>query len=309
MPNPDTAEPWPALPLEAWRDTCATLHLWTQIVGKVRLAYAPWINHSWGITLRVSARGLSSGPIHDGGRAFQLELDFLDHCLLLQSSAGTVERVALRPRSVADFYREVIDRLHAIGHAPRLHTMPNEIADAIPLDRDEQHAAYDPDFAQRFWRVLLQSDRVLNVFRARFIGKSSPVHFFWGSFDLAVTRFSGRHAPPHPGGVPHLPDDIAREAYSHEVSSLGFWPGSGPIDYPAYYSYAYPEPDGFGVAPVQPAAAFYHPDLREFVLPYEAVRSAPDPDHALLAFAQSTYEAAANAANWNRAELEWTPLR
>jgi hypothetical protein len=295
---------WPTLPLEGWADTYATLHLWTQIVGKIRLVTTPPINHCWNVTLYVTARGLTTGPMPHGERTFQIDFDFLDHELRVAASDGATGSVPLRPQSVAAFYRGLSEGLDRLGLSVRIHKKPNEVAEPIPFDRDERHAAYDPDAAQRFWRVLQQSDRVFQRFRARFIGKCSPVHFFWGAPDLAVTRFSGRPAPVHPGGVPGLPDRVTRDAYSHEVSSAGFWPGGGPIAYPAYYSYAYPEPPGFAQAPVEPAAAFYSTDLREFLLPYDAVRTAASPDDALLAFLQSTYEAAANAAAWDRRAVE-----
>ncbi len=297
-------EAWPSLPLDDWKDTYATLHMWTQIVGKIRLTLSPWINHSWHTTLYVTARGLTTSPIAYGTRVFQLDFDFIDHRLLVQTQDGGRRAVELRPRAVADFYREVLAALGELGITVRIHTGPNEVPDPIPFEKDVQHAAYDAGSANRFWRILVQADRVLTAFRARFIGKCSPVHFFWGSFDLAVTRFSGRRAPTHPGGVPHLPDAVTREAYSHEVSSCGFWPGGGPVPYPAFYSYAYPAPAGFRDAPVRPAAATYNADLGEFLLPYDAVRTAGDPDHVLLEFLQSTYEAAANLGAWDRAALE-----
>jgi len=297
---------WPPLPLGDWSETCATLHRFTQIVGKVRLACTPWINHSWHVTLYVTARGLSTGPMAHGARSFQLDFDFVAHRLAVREMGGERREIELRPRSVADLYAELMRHLDELGLGVDLVTRPNEVEDATPLDRDTRHAAYDPQAAHRFWRVLLASDRVLRRFRSRFHGKSSPVHFFWGSFDLAVTRFSGRPAPEHPGGVPNLPDAVTREAYSHEVSSAGFWPGTpgGPVDYPAYYSYAYPTPDGFAGAPVRPRAAAWETTLGEFVLPYDAVRQAPAPEETLLEFLQTTYEAAADAARWNRAELE-----
>ena len=299
------AEPWPSLALDDWKETYATLHRWTQVVGKIRLAQTPWINHSWHVTLYVTGRGLTTSPIPYGTRSFQLDFDFVDHRLVIETAAGDGRTIALRPMSVADFYVQVFEALRALDLDVRINTIPNEIPDdATPLDQDRRHAAYDPEYANRCWRVLLQSDRVFTAFRARFLGKCSPVHFFWGSFDLAVTRFSGRRAPRHPGGVPRLPDIVTREAYSHEVSSAGFWPGSGPIPYPAYYSYAYPTPEGFGDARVRPGAAFFSRDLGEFVLPYDSVRSAKDPDAVLLDFLQTTYEAAADRAKWNRAELE-----
>jgi len=297
-------DPWPSLPFDAWRDTCATLHLWTQIVGKIRLAQSPWINHSWHVTLYVTARGLTTSPVPYGARTFQIDFDFIDHRLTIQSSDGRGGAMPLRPQSVAAFYRRLRRELEALDLDVRIHASPNEVMDPIPFERDEQHAAYDPDYANRFWRVLVQSDRVFKQFRARFAGKCSPVHFFWGAADLAVTRFSGRPAPAHPGGMPHLPDAVAREAYSHEVSSCGFWPGGDPFPHPVFYAYAYPEPPGFAQAPVAPRAAFYSGELREFLLPYDAVRQDESPDDTLLAFLQSTYEAAADLAEWDRPFLE-----
>ena len=304
MPNPSNAEAWPSLPLEAWSDTCATLHLWTQIVGKIRLAQSPWINHSWHVTLYVTPRGLTTSPIPYGNRTFQIDFDFIGHELSIQSSDGGVAGLALQPQSVATFYRRLQNEMAKLDLRVNINGKPNEIADPIPFDQDESHKAYDSVYANRFWRVLVQADRVFKEFRARFVGKCSPVHYFWGAPDLAVTRFSGRPAPQHPGGVPHLPDRVAREAYSHEVSSGGFWPGGAPVAYPVFYSYAYPEPSGFASAPIKPGAAFYSKDLREFILPYDAVREAESPDGALLDFLQATYEAAANLANWDRDFLE-----
>ena len=300
----DHSDAWPPLPYEAWSDTLATLHLWTQIVGKVRLAQSPWVNHSWHVTLYVTARGLTTSPIPYGTRTFEIEFDFLDHRLAVTTGEGPVAHVPLEPQTVSRFYRRLTEALNGLGLHVRIHAKPNEVADAIPFDRDETHRSYDADYAARFWRVLVQADRVLKVFRARFAGKCSPVHFFWGAADMAVTRFSGRPAPEHPGGIPNLPDRVTREAYSHEVSSAGFWAGGGPIAYPAFYSYAYPEPAGFSTAPVRPDGAFYSQDLREFILPYDTVRLAASPDDALLEFLQSTYEAAARLAAWDRAALE-----
>jgi hypothetical protein len=274
-------------------------------VGKIRLVQTPWINHSWHVPLYLTARGLTTGTIPHDDQIFQIDFDFFDHQLRIVTSAGQERTVALQPRTVADFYRAVMAALAELGVAVRIHTMPNEIPDAIPFEQDDTHGAYDAEAAQRFWRVLLQSDRVFREFRSHFCGKVSPVHFFWGSFDLAVTRFSGRSAPTHPGGVPNLPDDVAQEAYCQEVSSAGFWPGTG-LGYPAFYSYAYPTPEGFKDAIVQPEAAFFHEGLGEFVLPYEAVREAADPDQALLGFLHSTYEAAAELAGWNVAGLKQT---
>ena len=302
--NVSNAEAWPSLLFEAWSDTCATLHMWTQIVGKIRLTQSPWINHSWHVTLYVTTRGLTTSPIPYGNRTFQIDFDFIGHQLAIQSNDGGVAGFSLQPQSVAAFYRRLQNEMTKLDLRVNINQKPNEIADPIPFDQDETHAAYDPVYANRFWRVLVQADRVFKEFRARFVGKCSPVHYFWGAPDLAVTRFSGRPAPEHPGGVPHLPDRVAREAYSHEVSSCGFWPGGGPVAYPVFYSYAYPEPSGFASAPVKPSAAFYSKDLREFILPYDVVREAESPDETLLDFLQTTYEAAANLANWDRNFLE-----
>ena len=311
MRTPVTQPVWPELPLEAWQDTAATLHLWTQIVGKIRLARTPWINHSWHVPLYVTSRGLTTSPMPYGAGTFDIDFDFIDHRVVIRTSGGREGAVTLRPQSVSAFHRALFEELDRLGLAVTIHGSPNEVDPAIPFAEDETHAAYDAEFAHRFWLALLQADRVLRDFRASFIGKCSPVHFFWGSFDLAVTRFSGRPAPPHPGGIPNLPDRVVREAYSHEVSSAGFWPGGGPHPFPLFYSYAYPEPAGFAGAPVRPDGAFYSRDLREFVLPYDAVRTAASPDRALLAFLQSTYEAAAGLGGWDRAALERTewPIR
>jgi hypothetical protein len=297
-------EPWPSLPLEAWAETCATLQLWTQIVGKVRLAQSPWVNHSWHVTLYVTARGLTTSPIPHGIRTFQIDFDFIAHQLLVQSSDGGIGGFALEPQSVATFYRRLMEEMEKLGLHVDIYRMPNEIENPIRFDQDETHRSYDPEYANRFWRILVQADRVFKEFRARFLGKCSPVHFFWGAADLAVTRFSGRRAPEHPGGIPHLPDWVTREAYSHEVSSCGFWPGGGAVPHAAFYSYAYPAPAGFADASVKPGAAFYSADFGEFILPYDAVRQAESPENMLLDFLQSTYEAAANLANWDRGALE-----
>ena len=299
-----TASAWPRLRVEDWTTTRDTLHLWTQIVGKVRLAQSPLLNHWWQVTLYVSPRGLTTGAIPEGNRLFDMEFDFIDHALWIRTSDGHTRQVMLRPVSVAEVFADVTIALSELGIAVEINEMPNEIPNAIPFSQDRIHTVYDPDYANRFWRVLLRTNAAFRRFRTAFLGKASPVHFFWGSFDLAVTRFSGRRAPVHPGGIPHLPDTVVREAYSHEVSSAGFWPGGGPIDYAAFYSYAYPAPDGFAAAPVRPAQAFFSKAMGEFILPYDAVRTAPDPDAALMEFLQSTYEAAANAAGWDRASLE-----
>ena len=278
--------------------------MWTQIVGKIRLTRTPWINHSWHVTLYLTSRGLTTSPIPHPAGIFEIRFDFIDHKLRILKSDGAVQVIELRPKSVASFYREVMAALSELKIDTRINTTPNEVEPAIPFDEDDKHRSYDPEYANRFWRVLLQSARVFQEFRSRFCGKCSPVHFFWGSFDLAVTRFSGRLAPPHPGGVPNLPDAITREAYSQEVSSLGFWPGNAAVPTPVFYSYAYPEPPGFAEAKIQPDAAVYEPKLREFILPYEAVRTAENPDQALLEFAQSAYDAASKLGKWDRASLE-----
>ena len=298
------SNPWPALPFTEWQDTAITLHMWTQIIGKIRLTLSPWTNHSWHVTLYVTARGLTTSPIPHGNNIFEIRFDFIDHQLRIMKSDGAVRVLKLHPQSVAQFYGEVMKTLTDLDLPVTINTTPNEIENPIPFDEDEEHHSYDREYANRFWRVLVQSDRVFKEFRSRFCGKCSPVHFFWGSFDLAVTRFSGRPAPPHPGGVPHLPDAITREAYSQEVSSLGFWPGNAAAPTPIFYSYAYPEPSGFAEAKIQPAAAFYEPKLREFVLPYDAVRTAEKPDEVLLDFAQSTYDAASTLGRWDRDALQ-----
>ena len=295
---------WPELPYSAWRETCATLHLWTQIVGKIRLSLTPWLNHSWHVPLYVSARGLTSSPIFNGERALEIEFDFLDHVLRIEASEGSRRQIELHAKPVARFHAELMAAVADLGLKLEINEKPSELPEPIRFSEDFVHAAYDREYARRFWQVLLQADRVFKIFRTGFIGKCSPVHFFWGSFDLAVTRFSGRSAPLHPGGVPNLPDSVTREAYSHEVSSAGFWPGGGAIDYPAFYCYAYPAAKDFSTVPVRPEAAFFSQDLSEFILPYDAVRTARAPDGALLDFLQSTYEAAATTGNWDRAALE-----
>ena len=294
---------WPELHYDAWRDTAQTLHLWTQVVGKVRLATTPWLNHSWHVPLYVTARGLTTSPMPHGERTFEIAFDFVDHRLQFTVSDGKTAELPLTPRSVAQFKKAVLETLQTLGVPTAIRDFPCEIADAVPFSADHVHAAYDPDAAHRFWRALVQADRVMKQFRTGFIGKASPVHFFWGSFDLAVTRFSGRRAPLHPGVAPGVAKIVMQEAYSHEVSSAGFWPGGGGVD-ASFYSYAYPSPPGFASAAVRPATAQYNEAMGEFLLPYEAVRTAPDPDAALLAFLQSTYEAAADLAHWDRAALE-----
>jgi len=278
--------------------------MWTQIVGKVRLARSPWTNHSWHVTLYVTARGLTTSPIPYGSRTFEIEFDFVSHRLTVQSSDGRTGGFALEPQSVATFYGRLMGEMAKLDLHVDIHRRPNEVPHSIRFDEDEVHCAYDAEYATRFWRILVQADRIFKKFRSRFIGKCSPVHFFWGGPDLAVTRFSGRRAPEHPGGIPNLPDWITREAYSEEVSSCGFWPGGGPIPYAAFYSYAYPEPSGFATSRVLPDAAFYSGDLREFILPYDAVRQSQSPDDTLLEFLETTYAAAADLGGWNRASLE-----
>ena len=295
---------WPGIPLAAWAESCATLHRWLQIVGKIRMVHTPPVNHWWHSTLYVSPRGVTTRQIPALPRAFEIEFDFIDHVLVIRCNDGSMRRMQLRPRSVADFYRELQVHLRDLAIDMPIVARPNEVPDAIPFDRDERHASYDGEYVNRFWRSLLSADRVFRKFRTSFIGKCSPVHLFWGAPDLAVTRFSGRTAPPHPGGIPNLPDSVTREAYSHEVSSAGFWPGGGAIDYPAFYSYAYPPPEGFAAAAVRPSVAFYSNDLGEFILPYDAVREAAAPEAMLLEFLQTTYEAAADLGKWDRAALE-----
>ena len=289
--------PWPPLAYADWADTAQTLHMWTQIVGKVRMVATPPINHSWHVPLYVTARGLSTSPVPSEAGAFEIELDFVEHRLRILTTEGTVHSFKLEPMTVATFYEKVMAGLAEIGVTVKINTKPNEVAEPIAFPNDTTHHSYDSAAVERFWRVLVDTGRVLTRFRARFVGKVSPVHFFWGAIDLAVTRFSGREAPPHPG-APGLPLQVARDAYSHEVSSAGFWPGGSGFD-AAFYSYAYPEPEGYAQAAVKPAAAFYSADLREFLLPYEAVRTSASPDDTLMEFLQSTYDAAANLGHWD----------
>ena len=295
---------WPALAYEEWRETAQTLHLWLQIVGKIRLMRCPWVNHSWHVTLHATARGLGTPLMWHESRSFQIELDFIDHQLSILADDGRSATLPLKPQTTATFYRKVMGELDKLGLSVQINTMPNELPDPIRFNEDEVHRSYDPEYANRYWRILVQTERVFERFRARFIGKSSPVHYFWGSADLAVTRFSGREAPLHPGGVPYLPDWVTREAYSHEVSSAGFWAGGEQYPRAIFYSYAYPEPPGFSDQSVSPSAARYDNALKEFVLPYEEMRTAASPDSALLDFLQSTYEAASNLASWDRAALD-----
>lgn len=306
LPSSAAAD-WPELPFGEWADTLETVHMWTQVIGKVRMELSPWSNHSWSVPLYLTSRGLSTSPIPYGGRTFEIEFDFVEHRLPIRTSDGQARDVSLEPKSVARFYHEVLDALRSLGIDVTIHTLPNEIEDPIPFPEDEVHGSYDADHVARLFGALVQADRVMKTFRAGFVGKASPVHFFWGSFDLAVTRFSGRPAPEHPGGIPHLPDAITREAYSHEVTSCGFWPGNRGAPDPIFYAYAYPTPDGFSEAAVKPDAAFWLADLGEFALPYEAVRGAADPDTDLLAFCQTAHDAAAERLGWDRSALEWEP--
>jgi hypothetical protein len=299
----DAATVWPDLHYSTWRETAATLQLWTQIVGKVRLTLTPWLNHGWQVPLYVSARGLSTSPIPVGNEILEIEFDFIGHRLVARTSRGEERTLPLVPQTVADFHLRVIELLNGIGVAVAINEMPNEVPNPIRFSQDRTHAAYDAAAAHRFWRALVQADRNFKLFRTGFLGKASPVHFFWGSFDLAVTRFSGRPAPLHPGGVPGLPDAVTREAYSHEVSSAGFWPGSDSFPHAAFYSYTYPEPSGFRDRPVTPGAHF-DVSLGEFILPYDTVRAAANPDALLLDFLSTTYAAAAEAGGWDRATLD-----
>jgi len=288
---------WPELPLAAWQDTYSTLHMWTQIVGHIRMVLTPLVNHWWNVTLYVTARGLTTSPIPYRGLVFEIRFDFLEQKLLIETSDGAVRTMELAPRSVANFYSELMQQLHSLDIEAKIHGSPDEVANPIPFAEDETHKSYDADYAHRFWRILVSVHSVLQEFRAHFIGKCSPVHFFWGSFDLAVTRFSGRRAPGRA-------DPISREAYSHEVSSAGFWPGGGEIQGPAFYSYTSPEPAGFKTYPVSPDSAFYHKGVGEFLLMYDDMRKASSPETELMEFLQSTYEAGANLAKWDRAALE-----
>jgi hypothetical protein len=297
-------ETWPELPLNEWRTTCETLHMWTQIVGKTRLALAPMQNHWWQVVLYVTSRGLTTSPIPNGTRTFEVDFDFIDHGLVVRTSAGATRTMPLEPRTVADFYVEYRELLQSLDLEVRIYPVPVEVARAIPFAQDREHKSYNADYANRFWRVLAESDRVLQRYRGQFLGKSSPVHFFWGGLDLACTRFSGRTAPRYSGTVPNCPQSVMIEGYSHECASMGFWPGSDALPEPAYYAYSYPEPAGYGDRAVEPAEAYYHSGLGEFILPYSAVRTAASPDDAILAFAQSTYEAAADLAKWDRKALE-----
>lgn len=308
--NSGDAAAWPAIPLDAWQETHDAVHMWFQIAGKVRLACSPWLNHSWHATHYVTSRGLTTSPIPlphvAGDGTFEITFDFIDHELRVHTSDGRSATLPLHAESVASFHDRFMRALERLGVVVRIHGRPNEVPDPIAFVDDTRARPYDADAANRFWQALVHADRVLNEFRTRFIGKSSPVHFFWGAPDLAVTRFSGRRAPPHPGGVPNLPDWVAREAYSHEVFSCGFWAGGGAVSYPAFYAYAYPEPEGFSAARVAPDAAYYSTELGEFILPYDAVRESPSPDDTLLAFVESAYAAAAEHGEWDRAAVEWS---
>jgi len=299
------AADWPRLPSGQWGDTVETLHMWTQVVGKVRMEISPWVNHSWSVPLYLNARGFTTSTIPYGARTFEIDFDFVDHVLPIRASDGQTNVLTLQPKSVAQFYHELLETLSEMGLDVSIHTVPNEIPDPIAFPEDEVHRTYHSEHAHSLWSALVQADRVMKVFRARFTGKVSPVHFFWGSFDLAVTRFSGREAPAHPGGVPGLPDEITREAYSHEVTSCRFWPGNREAPDPIFYAYAYPMPEGFSESSVKPAAAFWLEDLGEFALPYEVVRTSDAPDATLDAFFESTHAAAADLARWDREHLEW----
>lgn len=298
-----TSNSWPSLPLEEWKDTYATLHRWTQIVGKIRLALAPNRNHWWNTTLYVTPRGLTTSSMPYNDKLLQIDFDFIDHLLLIQTSDGSTQKIFLKPYPVAEFYKEIMTALRTLEMPISIWTTPVEVPDRTPFDKDFKHTAYDPEYAQRAWHILVQASRVLGEFSSRFIGKVSPVHFFWGAFDLAVTRFSGRTAPLHPG-APYMGRFVAVEAYSHEVSSCGFWPGGDPINEPVFYAYAYPEPQGFKDYPILPPEAFYHKEMREFILPYDIVRTSDSPDKVLMSFLESTYEAEAISANWDRSTLE-----
>ncbi|HEY9687916.1 MAG TPA: DUF5996 family protein [Coleofasciculaceae cyanobacterium] len=301
--SPIPSTDWPELPWSGWDETASTLQLWLQVVGKIRLVLATRINHWWHVTLYPTCRGLTTSPMPYGARMVQIDFDFTSHQLYFQSSDGFRESFPLEPMSVADFYQKVMGKMTQMGMPVKIWTMPCEIPDAIPFDQDHQHAAYDAAYVTRFWKILVQTDRVATKFRSRFTGKVSPVHFFWGGFDLAITRFSGRIAPRH-ASVPGVPDSVVQAAYSHEVSSFGFWPGGSVLQEPVFYAYAYPAPPGFSDATVRPDGAYFFQTLGEFVLPYEAVRLSNEPDQTLLDFMQSTYEAAADLGRWNRCELE-----
>lgn len=297
---------WPSIPYAQWRETCTALHLWCQIIGKYRLAHTPWVNHSWHATLYVTPRGLTTGPVPDRG-LITVSLDFCDHTLVVEAEGGARAIVRLQPMTIAEFFSRTKESIQAVGGRPTINGVPNEVADRIPFANDHTKRPYDADAVRRFHQSLVCVSRVFNQFRTAFLGKVSPVHLFWGSFDLAVTRFSGRKAPLHPGGVPNLPDSVTREAYSHEVSSAGFWPGGLGAEDAMFYSYAYPAAAAFSRQKVDPAEAWFDDKLGEFLLPYEAVRQSDDPERALLLFLESTYRAAADTSNWPRSELECRP--
>ena len=298
-----TNNQWPTLPLTEWKDTYDTLQRWTQIVGKIRLALTPMVNHWWNSTLYITPHGLTTSTMYYNGRLVQIDFDFLSHLLLIVTTDNPTKSITLRPCSVAEFYNETMKALKSLGILVTIWTTPVEIPDRTPFEQDNKHTSYDPEYVQRFWRILTQASHVFSEFRSRFIGKVSPVHFFWGAFDLAITRFSGRKAPLHPG-APYCAPFVMHEAYSHEVSSCGFWPGGGPIKEPVFYAYSYPEPQGFKEYPIQPSEAFYNNEIGEFLLPYEVVRTSKSPDETLMSFLQSTYEAAATKAKWDRNTLE-----
>ncbi len=302
-------ERWPEIPYAEWRETCSALHLWTQILGKYRLAHTPWINHSWHATLYTTPRGLTTGPVPDSGVLVTARLDFCDHVFVAEAEGGARTTFPLQPMSIAEFFAKATDAIRSVGGTPAMHGVPNEVADPVPFESDEAQRPYDARAVQRYHRALVSVTRVFELFRTAYLGKVSPVHLFWGSFDLAVTRFSGRPAPVHPGGVPGLPDDVSREAYSHEVSSAGFWPGGGGVEEAMFYSYAYPAPDGFKDRKVEPEAAWFDDKLGEFLLPYDAVRRSSDPEETLLLFLNTTYGAAADTGNWPRSTLECAPGR
>jgi hypothetical protein len=298
---------WPELPFAEWKDTAATVHMWLQIVGKIRVACVPWVNHQWHITLHLTSRGLTSRPIPWEGRAFQVDFDFVEHAAIISVSDGQQDHLELRPRSVADFYHELMTKLTGLGIPVTIHAVPNEVADPIPFADNERDGEYQSHYVNRFWRILTSSAWAMNDFRGQFVGKCSPVHLFWGAMDLAVTRFSGARAPEHPGGVPFLPDWVTREAYSHQVSSAGFWAGGESHPQPIFYSYAYPSPSGYSDVRVRPGSARWDSDLSEFVLPYDAMRTGGSPDADLMEFLESTYAAAADLGGWDREQLEWKP--
>ena len=298
---------WPDIPYPPWRETCTALHLYTQIVGKYRLARTPWVNHSWHATLYINARGFTTGLVPDRPGGVEIAFDLIKHAVVGTATDGRTAAFPLGPMSVAQFHQHCLELIGSLGATPEFHGRPNEVPDPVPFADDLAERPYDADAVTRFFQATVAIDRVLKRFRTAYIGKVSPVHLYWGSFDMAVTRFSGRRAPLHPGGIPALPDEVTREAYSHEVSSAGFWPGGGAIDFPAFYSYAYPAPDGFADAQVAPGDAYYEKKLSEFLLPYDAVRRSSDPDATLMAFLNSTYGAAADLGGWNRRELEGAP--